>query len=65
MIITALPLKLNVQKAGIVLTAPPNILGMLMELLGCSEQLNPFCGSLIIVHSLMAWMFQQLLAARN
>lgn len=40
MINTALPLKLNVQKAGIVLTAPPNILGMLMELLGCSEQLK-------------------------
>lgn len=30
-----------------------------MEMLGCSEQLDPFCGSLIIEHLLMAWMFQQ------
>lgn len=34
-------------------------MGMLMETLGCSEQLDPFCGSLIIEHLLMAWMFQQ------
>ena len=32
---------------------------MLMETLGCSEQLDPFCGSLIIQHLLMACMFQQ------
>lgn len=37
-----------------------HILGMLMEMFGCSEQLDPFCGSLIIEHLLMAWMFQQL-----
>ena len=36
-----------------------HILGMLMETFGCSEQLDPFCGSLIIEHLLMAWMFQQ------
>lgn len=32
---------------------------MLMETFGCSEQLDPFCGSLIIERLLMAWMFQQ------
>lgn len=32
---------------------------MLMEAFGCSEQLDPFCGLLIIEHLLMAWMFQQ------
>ncbi len=36
-----------------------NVTGMLMETMGCSEQLDPFCGSLIIEHLLMAWMFQQ------
>lgn len=30
-----------------------------MEMRGCSEQLDPFCGSLIIEQLLMAWMFQQ------
>lgn len=34
-------------------------MGMLMETLGCSEQLDPFCGLLIIEHLLMARMFQQ------
>lgn len=36
-----------------------NVLGMLMEAYGCTEQLDPFCGLLIIEHLLMAWMFRQ------
>ena len=31
-----------------------NVLGILMEACGCSEQLDPFCGLLIIEHLLMA-----------
>lgn len=36
-----------------------NIRGMLMAAFGCGEQLDPFCGLLIIEHLLMALMFQQ------
>lgn len=36
-----------------------NVLGMLMEAFGGSEQLDPFCGLLIIEHLLMERMFQQ------
>lgn len=30
-----------------------NVPGMLIEAFGCSEQLDPFCGLLIIEHLLM------------
>lgn len=46
-------------RARLPLVGSRNVLGMLMETLGCSEQLDPFCGSLIIEHLLMARMFQQ------